>query len=75
MLHDHIFFMKYFLEARCTVLVLRDCLAGSLFTLIEYQQAFFSDLLGKSTVDATIHCGAQPMEALKFCHRFAMNCS
>ena len=34
MLHDRIFFMKYFLEARCTVLVLRDCLAGSLFTLI-----------------------------------------
>ena len=34
MLQDHNFFMKYFLEARCTALVLRDCLAGSLFTLI-----------------------------------------
>ena len=34
MLHDHIFFMKYFLKARCTVLVRLDCLAGSLFPLI-----------------------------------------
>ena len=34
----------------------------------------FQTCLGSlATVDAMMYCGAQPMEAPKFCHRFAMS--